>query len=246
MTRARRLLGSWIVVVLLPATAVGAADVQTITHGREVDLADHLVPGKFVLFDFYADWCGPCRALEPRLLELAGRHSDRLALRKVDIINWESAVARQYSVGSIPYLVLYSPDGTRIAAGDAMTVVNRLGSELGGEVGLPGVGGGRGSLVPLLAVVAIFAAAAALVVRRRRSTDPTKSPAATPFRATPVDTTVAPGDPAIWFALLQGSFEGPFTRGQLAELVRLGTLETSARVRRRGDAEWSTVVDVID
>jgi thioredoxin 1 len=232
--------------VLATGTVVNAADVQTITHGREVDFEDHLVPGKYVLFDFYADWCGPCYALEPRLLDLAGRHSDRLALRKIDIINWDSAVARQYGLSSIPYLALYGPDGQRIAAGDAGSVVNRLISVLGEGDGLSAPDDRRGSMVPLLAIAAVFAVAVGLVARKRLPPKSTTPAAGNSLSLFPVDTTAKPGDPAIWFALLQGSLEGPFTCDQLGEFVRRGALNGDSEVRRRGDASWSTLGDVLD
>jgi thiol-disulfide isomerase/thioredoxin len=220
-----------------------AADVATITHGRAVDLEAHLTPGKYVLFDFYADWCGPCRALEPHLLELADRHADRLSLRKVDIVDFDSAVARQHRIGSVPHLVLYGPDGARIASGDAGSVLRRLTDALGDPTGFAPPSSGSGSVVPLLAVAVVLTAAIAWVARRRRAAVATP-PAA--IRPTPVDTAQRPGDPAIWFALLQGSLDGPFTRAQLADLARRGVLGPGAEVRRRGDADWSTLGDVLD
>ena len=239
-----RLLGLCLVLVIQAAVSTaGAGDVETITHGREVDLEAHLVPGKHVLFDFYADWCGPCRALEPHLLELADRHPDRLAVRKVDIINWDSAVSRQYRVSSVPYLVLYGPDGERLAAGDAGSVLQRLMTAIGDGDHPPVSAAGGPSIVPLLAIAAIFAATIAVFVRRR--TAPVR-PTTTAVRPAPVDTAADPTDPAIWFTLLQGSMEGPFTKGQLTPMLRRGDLETNSQVRRRGDASWSVLSDVVD
>ena len=231
------------VMVLAAASAAGAADVQTITHGREVDLEAHLVPGKHVLFDFYADWCGPCRALEPHLLELADRHPDQLAIRKVDIINWDSAVSRQYRVSSVPYLVLFGPDGSHLAAGDADSVLRSLTAALGGGGGFSPPTSGGGSIIPLLAIAAVFAISIRLVARRRKAPNRAATP---PSRPDPVDTAANPNDPAIWFALLQGNMEGPFTRDQLGELLRRGDLNRGSEIRRRGDANWSTLDDVLD
>ena len=244
MTRNRFPVFLIAVLALVPGLTATAADVQTITHGREVDLEAHLVEGKYVLFDFYADWCGPCRALEPQLLDLADRHADRLALRKVDVINWDSAVARQYRLSSIPYMVLYGPDGARLAAGDAGTVLRRLQSGLGAGGGLNPSPGGGSSTVPLLAVAAILAVAVGLVARKRRPTQATTTAASSTLPR--VDTAADPGDPAIWFALIQGSLDGPFTRAQLGELLRRGTLGRSSKIRRRGDASWTDIQHVVD
>jgi len=232
-------------VVFTEVASANGADVETITHGRAVDLEAHLVTGKYVLFDFYADWCGPCRALEPRLLELAGRHPESLALRKVDIINWDSEVARQYRLSSIPYMELYGPDGSRIAAGDAGSVLRRLQSSLGAG-GRPNEPSGRGSaVVPVVAIGAIFAVALGLIVRRRRSSKTARRGAGGAAILPPIDTAADPGDPAIWFVLVQGSLDGPFTRSQLGELLRRGVLEKTSTARRRGDASWKPVTDVL-
>lgn len=240
----RRLSILLAVLVAIPGTGAMAADVLTITHGREVDLEAHLVDGKYVLFDFYADWCGPCRALEPQLLDLAGQYADRLALRKVDVINWDSEVARQYRISSIPYMVLFGPDGAKLAAGDAGSVLRRLHSALGTGGGALTPTGSNPSLLRLFAVALILAVTIGLVARRRRSTRETTPAVATTLPL--VDTTAGPGDPAIWFALLQGSLEGPFTRAQIGDLLRRGDLGRGAKIRRRGDASWTAIDHVLD
>ena len=244
MISLRRLFILLSVLVAIPDAGAMAADVQTITHGREVDLEAHLVAGKFVLFDFYADWCGPCRALEPQLLDLAGRYADRLALRKVDVVNWDSEVSRQYRISSIPYMVLYGPDGARLAAGDAGTVLHRLQSDLGAGDETLSSSGTNPSLVPLFAVALILIVTIGLVARRRQAKDPAAGTVSSTLPL--VDTAADPGDPAIWFALLQGSLEGPFTRTQIGELVRRGDLDRSSKIRRRGDASWTAIAHVLD
>ena len=55
-------------------------------------LIDSEIP---VLVDFYADWCAPCKILEPHIDRLAELHPDRLAVRKIDVIDWSSPVIRQ-------------------------------------------------------------------------------------------------------------------------------------------------------
>ena len=246
MTKPRPSAVLLFLVILAPVVSGGATDIQTITHGREVDIETHLVPGKYVLFDFYADWCGPCRALDPQIRELAGRYGDQLAVRKIDIINWDSPVSRQYRMSSIPYMILYGPDGARITAGDAGSVMHRLRSALGSSNG-SSVPEDRGfSPVLVLAMAAILAAAVVLVVRKRRAVPVASTRADSIANLPPVDTAAYPGDPAIWFAVLGGSIDGPFSRRQLGELVQRRLLERSAAVRRRGDASWTEISDVLD
>ncbi|HXH27929.1 MAG TPA: thioredoxin family protein, partial [Candidatus Polarisedimenticolia bacterium] len=94
------------------------ADIRVITHGQEVDLASHLAPGKYTLFDFYAVWCPPCRELSPQLERLAERHPGALAIRKVDIVDWTMPVAAQHRIVELPYLMLYDRQGRKMAEGE--------------------------------------------------------------------------------------------------------------------------------
>jgi thiol-disulfide isomerase/thioredoxin len=97
----------------------GAGDVLVIARGQEVSLANHLSAGKYTLIDFYADWCPNCRRLNPLLEDLAAREP-RLAIRKVNILSWDSPVARQFGLQALPHLILYGPGGERIAEGEAV------------------------------------------------------------------------------------------------------------------------------
>ena len=96
----------------------GPGDIRVISRGEPFHLRDHLVPGKYTLFDYYADWCPPCREIAPRVEEMARRHPD-LAVRKIDIVDWSRPVAEQQGVHDLPYLRLYDPEGRLIREGDA-------------------------------------------------------------------------------------------------------------------------------
>lgn len=59
-----------------------------------------------VLVDFWAEWCGPCKAVAPTLEELAGEYDGRVKFVKLNIDdNQQSAV--KYNVRSIPTLLLF-------------------------------------------------------------------------------------------------------------------------------------------
>jgi thioredoxin 1 len=59
-----------------------------------------------VLADFWAEWCEPCKVLEPHLKEIAGDYPERVKIVKVDIETNPSVVSN-YSVLTIPTLILF-------------------------------------------------------------------------------------------------------------------------------------------
>lgn len=81
-------------------------------------------PGRLVLVDFWADWCGPCKALAPTLDEIAEEYSDELSVVKVDIVANE-ATARKLGVQGIPLLVLYR-EGEEVDRAIGMLSKSRL------------------------------------------------------------------------------------------------------------------------
>ena len=98
----------------LSADEIAKLDIKTISTGNAIQVTDFLVKGKYTLVDYFADWCGLCEALMPRLERLVKARSD-IALRKVDIINWTSEVAKQatrdFKLPGLPYVRVYGPDG---------------------------------------------------------------------------------------------------------------------------------------
>jgi len=65
-----------------------------------------------VLVDFFAPWCGPCRALAPALEEIAKDYEGRLAVLKVNVDNAQQ-LATSYGIRAVPTLVLFK-DGRKV------------------------------------------------------------------------------------------------------------------------------------
>lgn len=111
------------------------------TDGKEVKLSSLLDNNKYTLIDFWASWCGPCRAAIPHVKELHKKYSDKLNVLSVSLDSdekpWRKAMEKEqmewkqlwadkervngvkdpYQIQGIPFLLVIDPSGKIAFAG---------------------------------------------------------------------------------------------------------------------------------
>lgn len=80
---------------------MSATDVTEATFDAEVLEAEGTV-----LVDFWAEWCGPCRAVSPILDQIGEEHSDKIRVVKLNVDD-NPALAMKYQITSIPAMKVY-------------------------------------------------------------------------------------------------------------------------------------------
>ena len=71
-----------------------------------------------VLVDYWAEWCGPCKMIEPMLIELAEEYSDKVTVAKLNIDD-NPSIPPRYGIRGIPTLMLFKDgnvEATKVGA----------------------------------------------------------------------------------------------------------------------------------
>ena len=81
---------------------------ENITHLSESTFEQEVInAGQPVLVDYWAEWCGPCKMIDPLLHQLADEYEGRIKIAKVNI-DQNPQIANQYKIRGIPTLMVFN------------------------------------------------------------------------------------------------------------------------------------------
>lgn len=96
---------------------------EPVSHvGSHSDFDSLLATTRYVIVDFYADWCGPCKMIAPHFLKMASTYSipGFLAFAKVNV-DHVGSVAQKYGVTAMPTFMFFK-EGKQVAVNGNATI----------------------------------------------------------------------------------------------------------------------------
>jgi thioredoxin 1 len=97
-------------------------------HVTDSNFEETLKNNKLFFVDFWANWCGPCRALAPTIVELAKEYNGKVLIGKLDV-DENPGTAEKFQVFSIPTMIVFK-DGKEAERLVGLCPKNKIGDTL--------------------------------------------------------------------------------------------------------------------
>lgn len=88
---------------------------------KDTNFEETLKNNKYVLVDFFAQWCGPCKMLAPIMDELSEEYKDKIKIVKLDV-DESPETARKFDIMSIPTMIFFE---SSVAKDTAMGLISK-------------------------------------------------------------------------------------------------------------------------
>lgn len=100
---------------------------DSLTQGQEneAQAQDAKSDKKLVVLDFFATWCGPCKAMAPAMEQMEKKYAGKIEFRKIDV-DQEPELAQQYNITGVPTIVVLSADGKILDSTVGLQTVDEL------------------------------------------------------------------------------------------------------------------------
>lgn len=72
----------------------------------KIDMDKMIIDNKLIIFDFFAEWCGPCKKLKPELEALEAAHKGQVKVVRIDV-DKNKTLARELQITEIPVIMIY-------------------------------------------------------------------------------------------------------------------------------------------
>lgn len=95
---------------------------------NNTNFQDTISNNEVVLVDFYADWCGPCKALHPTLEALDKEFDGKAVISKINVDN-NPELSQKFNIRSIPAL-FYFKNGEIVGKQNGLQPINVIGQNL--------------------------------------------------------------------------------------------------------------------
>ncbi|WP_425391305.1 thioredoxin family protein [Ekhidna sp.] len=103
------------IIIVLLLTVIGSPLFSQVNWTRDMKIAQAmaLTNNQFIVMDFWASWCGPCKKMDSDMwnTEEMAAYNDKFVFLKVDVDQY-SSLAMSYQANSIPKVVVIDPTGT--------------------------------------------------------------------------------------------------------------------------------------